>query len=103
MAVPVILSDECINDLAVLVSYIARDNKDRARSFGNELIDRALGIGHFPEMGRQVPEIGAATVREIILSPYRIIYEIYDDPQRVFILRFWHSARGTPEIKRTQQ
>ena len=103
MGVPVILTEDSLNDLAVLVSYIAQDSPDRARRFGNDLIDRALGLGRFPEMGRQVPEIGVATVREIIHSPYRVIYEIQEEPLRIYVLRFWHSARGTSEIIRAPQ
>ena len=62
------------------------------------LIDRALSIGAFPEMGRRVPEFRLPNVRELIKSPYRIVYVIFDSPERIYILRFWHAARGTPEI-----
>jgi len=37
-------------------------------------------------------------VREIIHGSYRIIYEMLHDPDAVFVLRFWHAARGIPEI-----
>ena len=67
------------------------DNAERARSFGNLLIDRALSIGSFPERGRIVPEVDDPSVREIIHGMYRIIYEIRREPMAVFVLRFWHS------------
>ena len=67
-------------------------------SFGNLLIDKALSLGPFPEIGRVVPEIDDPNVREIIHGSYRIIYEVISDPTTVYILRFWHAARGTPEI-----
>jgi toxin ParE1/3/4 len=57
-----------------------------------------LFIGTQPEMGRVVPEVGDPAVREIVHGAYRIIYELYHDPDAVFILRFWHGARGTPEL-----
>ena len=69
-------------------------------SFGNLLIDKALSLGPFPEIGRVVPEIDDQCVREIIHGSYRIIYEVIPDPTTVYILRFWHAARGTPEIIR---
>jgi len=28
----------------------------------------------------------------------RIGYEVLHDPDAVFVLRFWHAARGTPQI-----
>lgn len=98
MGFPVILTPQSQDDLRSIVSYIAKDSATRARSFGNVLIDRALAIGPFPEMGRIVPELNDPFVREIVHGPYRIIYEVFRDPTAVFVLRFLHAARGTPEI-----
>ena len=91
MGVPVILTPQSQEDLRDIVRYIAMDNAERARSFGNLLIDRALSIGSFPERGRIVPEVDDPSVREIIHGMYRIIYEIRREPMAVFVLRFWHS------------
>lgn len=99
MGFKVILTPQSLDDLRGIVSFIAKDNPGRARTFGNELINRALSVGVFPELGRVVPEIGERTVREIIHGAYRIIYEIYSDRETVYVLRFWHGARGEPEIK----
>ena len=95
----VILTPQAIEDLRQAVTVIAQDNPERARSFGNELIDRALSLATFPERGRVVPEIGEPAVREIIHRPFRIIYEIFPEQAVVYVLRFWHGARGEPEIK----
>jgi len=86
--------------LGTVVRYIARENPARARSFGNELVDRALSVGAFPELGRLVPEINDPAVREVVHAPYRIIYEVFHQPDVIYILRFWHGARGVPEIQR---
>ena len=99
MGWPVILTEQSQHDLREIVVFIARDSSDRARRFGNELIDQALSIGNFPEMGRTVPEFGDPSVREIIHGSYRIVYELFHEPNAVFVLRFWHGARGTPEIR----
>jgi hypothetical protein len=53
-----------------------------------------------PEKGRVVPEASDPSVRENICGSYRIIYEVFRDPTVVYVLRFWHAARGTPEIRR---
>jgi toxin ParE1/3/4 len=98
MGWPVILTTQSQNDLREIVSYIARDSPERARSFGNTLIDKALTIGAFPEMGRIVPELGDPLVREINHGSYRIIYELVHGQRTVFVLRFWHGGRGTPDF-----
>jgi plasmid stabilization system protein ParE len=99
MGFKVILTPQSLDDLENIVTFIARDNPGRARTFGNELIDRALATAAFPELGRVVPEIGEPAVREIIHGAYRIIYEIFSDRETIYVLRFWHGARGEPEIK----
>ncbi len=98
MGFPVILTPQSEDDLAHIVRYIAKDNPDHARAFGNLLIDKALSIGTLPERGRVVPELNDPSVREIIHEPYRIIYEIFHDPTVIYVLRFWHAARGTPQL-----
>jgi toxin ParE1/3/4 len=98
MVVPVILTPQAQKDLQSIVSFIARDNPDRARSFGNELIDKALSLATFSLRGRVTPELNDPNVREIVHSLYRIIYEVLDE--KVYVLRFWHGARGELEQKR---
>jgi plasmid stabilization system protein ParE len=68
------LTPQAISDLETIVTFIAKNNPGRARSYGYELIERALSIATFPERGCVVPEIGEASVREIIHGSYRIIY-----------------------------
>ena len=92
MGVPVILTPQSQEDLGNIVRYIARDNPEGARAFGNILIDRALSVGLFPERGRIVPELGDPAVRAIIHARYRIIYEVCGDPAAVFVLRFCYGV-----------
>ena len=94
----VILTPQAQDDLREIVSFIAQQNPERARSFGNELIDHALTLAEMPERGRMVPEISEPGIREIVHRPYRIIYEIFPEQNAVYVLRFWHAARGEPEI-----
>ena len=99
MGCKVILTPQSLDDLREIVSFIAQQNSERARSFGHELIDRALTLAEMPERERVVPEISEPGVREIVHRQYRIIYEIFPEQNAVYILRFWHGARGEPEIK----
>jgi toxin ParE1/3/4 len=84
-------------DLASIVSFVARKaNPDIAECLGMQLIDKALSLRTLPERGRIVPELKSATIREIFFKTYRIVYRIRG--QMVEVVRFWHAARGTPEI-----
>ncbi len=103
MGIPVILTPQSQDDLAHIVRYIAQDSPKRAIAFGNLLIDKALSIGPMPERGRIVPELNDPAVREIVHGSYRIIYEVFRDPAVVYVLRFWHAARGEPYIQRPER
>jgi plasmid stabilization system protein ParE len=63
MGLVVILTPQSQKDLQCIVAFIARDNPERARSFGNELIDKALSLATFPQRGRVTPEINDSNVR----------------------------------------
>ena len=97
MAFTLIWSPLARDDLRDLVRFIARDNPDRAASFGFELIQRAETLSQFPEMGRMVPERRDPLIREMVVRPYRVIYRLTSESQLIEIVRVWHAARGEPE------
>jgi plasmid stabilization system protein ParE len=98
MEYEVTFSLESVEDIESIVSYIAVDNPQKAESYGNKLIDRALEAQAMPRKGRVVPEFGNTKIREFIQGNYRIVYRIRDEIKTIDILRFWHAAQGTPEI-----
>jgi plasmid stabilization system protein ParE len=94
----VILSPRAIQDLAEIVRYISLDNPVTAEKFGHALIDAALSLKNFPERGRLVPEFNDGMTRELIYASYRIVYRIDAHKKSIAVSRFWHAARGTPEL-----
>lgn len=86
------------DDLKEIVRSIRRasGSSEIAERFGIKLVEKALSLSKFPERGRIVPEGGVPAVREIIFKSYRIVYRIAG--LNVQVLRFWHTARGTPQI-----
>lgn len=97
----VVFAPRAERDLQSLTRFIAlRSSPEIAGRFGNQLIDRALTLASLPERGRMVPELGLPEIREIIFKSYRIVYRLR--PGRVEVIRFWHAARGTPEIDSDQ-
>jgi plasmid stabilization system protein ParE len=52
-----------------------------------------------PRMGRVVPEFNKQDLREVIVSPYRIIYRLNDESKLIEVIRIWHAARDTPEVE----
>lgn len=94
----VIIAPSARADLEDIVRYVARHNKDAAARVGFELITRAEALAGFPEFGRLVPEFRRPVLREVICRSYRIIYRLCPDNHRIEVVRFWHGARGFPQI-----
>jgi toxin ParE1/3/4 len=94
----VILSPRALRDLEEIVTYIAADNPQAAERFGQRLVREAENIAPHPLAGRAVPEFGDPTIRERIFRAYRIVYGVDYERRLVVVSRFWHAARGTPEV-----
>ena len=68
-----------------------------ARRIGEGIIDSVEQLRTFPKSGRVVPETSEECVREVLYSPYRIVYELHDQEGSISIVRVWHAARGSIE------
>lgn len=96
----VFLSPEALIDLERIIAFIALDNVVAAERIGNQLLDAAMSLRTFPERGRVVPEFQRSDLREIVFRSYRIIYRLSGESRCVEVVRFWHGARGFPQIPR---
>jgi toxin ParE1/3/4 len=94
----VIWTESAQEDLKQLVGFIATDDPVSAERFGLGLVDHVGQASQQPWSGRKVPEANIEALRELIYSPYRIIYEIMDEEKIVYVIRVWHAARGEPNI-----
>ena len=95
----VIWTDEAIADLRQLVAYISQDNPTAAVKLGEELIRKSKLLADQPRFGRMLRELKRDTLREMIVPPYRLIYEIDDSSQTVRVRVLWHGARQEPDLK----
>lgn len=94
----VIIAPSARGDLESIVRFIARQNRDAAARVGYELITRAESLAEFPEIGRVVPEFRRPDLREIMCRSYRVLYRTSRDRQLIEVVRFWHAARGLPQL-----
>ena len=72
----IIWSAEAIDNLSQIELYIAQDSPERARSFRKYLFERSRLISKNPYLGRIVPELSDAKIRELILKNYRVVYQV---------------------------
>ena len=90
-------TESALLDLEEIVRYISRDESAAARRIGEGIIDSVEQLRTFPKSGRVVPETSEECVREVLYSPYRIVYELHDQEGSISIVRVWHAARGSIE------
>ena len=84
-------------DLRGIVRYIGKDNPTRAKSFGQELRDKAKSLAQHPELGRHGRPGLPEWLRELVVHPnYIIFYRVLDEARTVEILRVKHAAQQMP-------
>jgi len=93
-------TDNAIQDLSEIKTYISRDSEFYASRFVNKLIDGVENLSIFPEMGRLVPEAQSKTIRELIYRPYRIIYKIEEKQINIITVVNSHRDLTNPSLKK---
>ena len=88
-------TETAIKHLTAIYHYIAQDAPLYARRVTDKLIRRTEQLAAFPQSGRQVPEYQDPHIREIIESPYRLIYRIKAD--QIDVLAVIHGAQRLPK------
>jgi toxin ParE1/3/4 len=75
-----------------IYAYLEVHSPNYARRTIDRLVLAADLLGDFPEMGRVVPELDDSGMREVVASPYRIIYQVQNG--YIEIIAVAHSAQG---------
>lgn len=96
MGCKIIFSPQAIADLESAVRFIAKKNPDAGLRVGHALIDRVAILENFPLIGS--PYLKHPCVRKLVSRPYVIYYRLRLEENCVDILRYWHGARGEPEL-----
>jgi len=78
-------------DLQDIARYIARRDRQRAKSFVAELKSKALALGDQPHAFALVERYAVRGMRRRVMGDYLIFYRI--DEEVVTILRILHGAR----------
>ena len=92
MSVPVRFAKSALADLRTIRTwYTEQGVPDVGTRLVGEIVKRIARLADHPDMGRVVPEFGQSFLREIIHSPFRIVYR--RDSNAVRIVRIWRSER----------
>lgn len=87
------------NDLLNIVEYIKNDSPSAAKEVYAKIREKAHSSDFFPLKGRVLPELqkeGITLYREVIASPWRIIYKVGSDT--VYIMAILDSRQNVEEL-----
>lgn len=79
MAIRLEWSEEALEDIESIATYIEKDSPAYAKSVVSKFFEKAEILKDFTELGRKVPEIDDISIREIFVYSYRLIYKINED------------------------
>lgn len=91
MAIKLEWSEEALEDIESIATYIEKDSPAYAKSVVSKFFEKAEILKEFTELGRKVPEINDVNVREILVYSYRLIYNI--DSNKVLLVAVVHGKR----------
>lgn len=92
-----IWSPQALRDLEAIRDYIAVDSPRYAALVLERIVVGVERLRGFPESGRVVPERNSPEIREVIVSPYRVVYRLR--PGAVEIATVFRASRMIPELK----
>ena len=95
----IIWSDAAIRDLEEIWACIAQHSPQAAARIGREILAHVRVLANFPYIGPAYPRGSRGTLREIVVRPYRVFYDVSEDSESVEILHIWHGARDEPTFK----
>lgn len=82
--------------LRAIRAYIARDSPTAAESMARRIRRDAGRLAQHPQMGRVIPEYDNPSIRELIVTPYRVIYRFDAGANVVYIVGIIHGSRLLP-------
>ena len=91
MALEVLWAKAALEDLEFAAEYIARDSPRYASVLVREAKAAASSLDVLYKRGRVVPEINDASMRELFVCNFRLIYQVA--PRMVHIIAFIHGSR----------
>lgn len=91
------LAESAIQDLeGIRAWYVSQSAPDVGERVVREILASLDQLAEFPESGRVVPEFDQPWLRELIRSPFRIVYRL--EPERVRVVRVWRTERMMADL-----
>lgn len=85
-----------VDDLLGAAAFVRREQPAAAQHLYAEIDRLTKLLPTHPKLGRMVPEFDNPFLRELLVTPYRVIYRIVPQQRSIEVLAVVHSARRLP-------
>ncbi len=93
-------SEEALEDIESIATYIEKDSPIYAKSVVSKFFEKAEILQEFSDLGRTVPEFNDPTIREIFVYSYRLIYKI--DEEEILFVAVVHGKKLLENYSKTK-
>ena len=73
------------------MEYIAQDSPEAAARLLTKILEASASLAVLSDRGRAVPETAQPSVREMLVDPFRLVYEVYES--EVVVLAVLHQRQ----------
>jgi toxin ParE1/3/4 len=89
-------TEPALEDVRAIVAFVGRDSPGYAQRLADRIMQAPESLAAFPRLGGMVPEFEQDDIREVIVRPYRVIYQLRED--KVFVVAVIHGSRDLPAV-----
>jgi len=75
-----------------IAKYISKDSLSAAKNLVRSFFEQSEILIKHPHFGKPVPELHDKSYREILVSSYRIIYQVFSEDE-IYVVTVHHHAR----------
>jgi toxin ParE1/3/4 len=96
VTLPLRWTEHAVDDLSTIAEYVSLSSPIYAEQLVDRIVRQLEQVRAYPESGRVVPEVGAPDIRELQVSPYRVMYRVLTD--WIEVVSVVHSRRNFRDL-----
>jgi toxin ParE1/3/4 len=96
----VLWTENAIQDLLGIKTFIAQDSIDRAEEWIIELFNAGENLSQFSTRGRIVPEFNQKNLRELLIENYRLVYRVNSKNIEIITVFEGHRQLKAKDLKK---
>ncbi len=96
----VLWTENAVQDLLGIKTFIAQDSIDRAEEWLVELYKAGENLSQFSSRGRIIPEFNQENLRELLIENYRLVYRVTSTTVEIIAVFEGHRQFKAKDLKK---